>query len=204
MVIEVEPVVENLEEKVMKVFLKAIEILGGPKKLIEHRHLTWLPSLMEACYAMVMRDLAKKTEEEIAKEIGVASQTVKKIFESDPELVMKRLSGELSEEEFKEHIAGGLAKIAWKEIKSGKDEFEAFIRSSREALEACEGPTWAIHVLMRIKGTDFPIDSSDLLAEKLKGITAKGKNLEDVVREIEYPISNPAELLKKLAIRLKE
>jgi hypothetical protein len=37
---------EQVDELVLKVFLKALDIVGGPRKLILYRHLTWVPSLI--------------------------------------------------------------------------------------------------------------------------------------------------------------
>ncbi|MDK2465168.1 MAG: sigma factor-like helix-turn-helix DNA-binding protein [Candidatus Korarchaeota archaeon] len=197
------PVREDPDRLAMRVFMKAIEILGGPRRLIEYRRLTWLPSLMEACYAVVLRDLYHKSNDEIARELGITEQTVRNIMSSDEEAVLKKIKGELTDEDFKTHVAGGLAKLAWREVRRGVDEHVAFIESSREALEAVEGPMWAIRTLMAIKGTDFPIESADALAVRLRGIEAYGIDLADVARELEYPIRTPAELLRKLAERLK-
>ncbi len=201
--IEVKPVVEDIEKLVMKTFLKSIEILGGPRRLIEYRNLTWLPSLMEACYAVILRDRLK-TEDKIARMLGLTRQTVRKMLQSDEKIVLKRIKGVSTPEEFKEHIAGGIAKLAWKEVKEGRFDVESFIENSREALEAVEAPTWAIHTLVRIKGLDFPVDKALPLKERLKGIKAYGVSLEEVLEGVEYPVRSPAELLKKLSARLRE
>jgi len=198
------PVREDPNKLAMKVFMKALEILGGPRKLIEYRRLTWLPSLMTACYAVVLKELYHKTTDDIARELGISEGTVRNIMASDEEAVMKKIKGELTEEEFKTHVAGGLAKLAWREVKRRVDEHTAFIESSREALEAVEGPMWAVRTLMAIKGTDFPIERAEALEEKLRGIEAYGFDLGEVARELEYPIRTPAELLRKLSAKLKE
>ena len=36
----------------MRVFLKSLELIGGPLKIIEYRNLTWIPSLIKASYAV--------------------------------------------------------------------------------------------------------------------------------------------------------
>ena len=41
---------------VLKMFLKAIELLGGLRQLAEYRTLTWLPSIARAVYAKVSRN----------------------------------------------------------------------------------------------------------------------------------------------------
>ncbi len=101
-----------------EVFLEAIKILGGLKKLIEYRNLTWVPSLAEASYVVVLREVGLKSESEIAEELGITRQTVRNILRADPDKVLEYLeSGEKGEVE---HIAGGLAKLAYSRIKSGK------------------------------------------------------------------------------------
>lgn len=95
------------DEMAMGVFLKALEIAGGPRKLIEYRNLTWLPSLLEAAYAVVLREEFMKTEDEIAQFLGLTRQTVRNILRADPEALMERLSGELRQRGPRAHIAGG-------------------------------------------------------------------------------------------------
>jgi predicted transcriptional regulator len=40
----------DIDAMAIRVFLKSLELIGGPRKLIEYRNLTWIPSLMEASY----------------------------------------------------------------------------------------------------------------------------------------------------------
>ncbi len=184
-----------VDELAFKVFIKAIELLGGPRKLIEYRNLTWVPSLMAASYAVILRDKKMKTTEEIAEFIGISTQTVKKILSADPEAVMRKVKGEL--EELDDHVAGGLAKEAWRRLKAGED-LQITIDSSRAVLEAVESPPWAVLVLKRIKGLDFPVESAEILRERLRGIEVDGKNVSELLDKISYPVRSPAELLKKL------
>ena len=201
--IEVRPSIEDLDRKVLRTFMKAIEILGGPRKLIEYRHLTWLPSLMEACYVVVLKQEHLRTEDDIARELGVSRETVRRILSSDPKTVMERVKGEIRAGELREHIAGGIAKIAWEEVRRGRWDVDLIIDSSRRALEAIEGPTWAIMTLMRIKGMDFPLKDSSELEKRLEGVRAYGIERSKVVKKIEYPVNNPAELLRKMSERIK-
>ncbi len=118
----VEPVKVDVEDRVMKIFLEAIRILGGPKELIlTHHHLTWLPALLEAAYVIILHEEHHKTKDEIASELGLTKQTVSNILSSDPEQVMSKIKGEL-EEDKKIHVAGGLAKLAYKEVKKREIE----------------------------------------------------------------------------------
>ncbi len=203
--IEVKPVSNvdaELDTKALRVFLKALELLGGPRKLIEYRNLTWLPSLMEASYAIVLKEEYFKTTEDIAAKLGLTKQTVKKMLEADPEIVKKKLNQELEDKEVKEHTAGGLAKLAYREIKNGRDELTLFAEFAKTAAENL-GITWAVHVLTKIRGLDFPVSKEDL-APKLSGIVIEGKPIESVLEKIEFPIKSPAELLHKIKQALDE
>jgi len=106
----------DIDKMAEKVFFESIRQLGGLKKLIEYRNLTWLPSLAEAAYVIVLKNEAMKTYKEIAQELGITEQTVKNIATADEEEVIKYIEGEI-EERPKEHIAGGLAKLAYKKLK---------------------------------------------------------------------------------------
>ena len=78
-----------------RVFEEGIEIVGGIKKLVEYRNLTWLPSLAEAAYVVVLSNETTKTIKEIAEFLGITEQTVKQIMRADPEAVKKYLEGEI-------------------------------------------------------------------------------------------------------------
>jgi probable regulatory domain-containing protein len=156
---------ESLDEIAFKVFIKSLELLGGPRKLVEYRNLTWVPSLMAASYAVVLHDRGK-TAEEIAEFLGMTKQTVKRMISADPDEVMAKLRGE--EIETNEHTAGGIAKEAWRRIKAGED-INIALGSAQRAVEAI-GPAWAVLVLTKIRGVDFPVKSAEELKRKLQGI----------------------------------
>ncbi len=111
----VEPKEYSLDDMAMKVFLEAINLAGGPRKLMEYRRLTWLPSLMEAAYSVVLANEEKKSEDEIASFLGLARPAVRNILRANPDEVMKRLEGRVRS---RSHVAGGLAKLAYEKIKS--------------------------------------------------------------------------------------
>jgi len=191
----------NIDKMAEKVFWEAIRMLGGLKKLVEFRNLTWLPSLAEAAYVVVLKNEALKTYREIAEFLGITEQTVKNIATADEEEIKKYLEGEL-EERPKEHIAGGIAKLAYRSLKEqGKlDEEEVEIKQDEiEALEIA----WAVLTLSRIKGVDFPANK-ETLKERLKGIVVKEKGkefkIEELLEKIEYPVKSPAELLHKIKL----
>jgi len=106
----------NIDEVARKVFNRAIDVVGGLKKLIEHRNLTWLPSLAEAAYVIALKELGGKTSKAIAAELGITDATVRNILSSEPEAVEKYVKGELPD--VSEHIAGGLAKLAFEQLRN--------------------------------------------------------------------------------------
>jgi probable regulatory domain-containing protein len=206
MVVEIQPVEKDLEHLVTRVFLKAIDIIGGLQKLAEYRTLTWLPSLARAAFVIVLREEYLKTEDEIAEFLGISKNTVRQILRADPQMALYKIQHmeELTPEERKQlkvHTAGGIAKIAYKLIKEGEEPkiFEYYCTLTTEALEV----PWAYLLLKRIKGTHFPIKSPEELIEKVKGIVIKGIPAEEVVKNLDYPIKNPAELLHKIKLYLK-
>ncbi len=191
----------NIDKMAERVFYESIRLLGGLKKLIEYRNLTWLPSLAEAAYVVVLKNEAFKTYAEIARELGITEQTVKNIATADEEEVKKYIEGEL-EERPREHIAGGIAKLAYRKLKEeGKLEEDEVVLCSEE-IEVLD-IDWAVHVLARIRGLDFPA-SKEQLEERLKGMIVKGKNIEDILAKIEYPVKSPAELLHKIKLQLEQ
>ncbi len=186
----------DMDSMALRVFLKTLEILGGPRKLIEYRNLTWVTSLMEASYAVVLAEDGLKTEDWIAQFLGLTRQTVRNILRADPELVMKKLEGELHEKTPRAHTAGGLAKIAYREIKEGRDNIWILTSIMQETSEVL-GIVWPVEVLKRIKGMKFPAEKDELL-ERLKGIPIKDRAADELLEKIEYPVKSPPDLLKKL------
>lgn len=190
----------DVEKMAEKVFWEAIKMLGGLKKLVEYRNLTWLPSLAEASYVVVLKNEAMKTYSEIAKILGITEQTVKNIATADEREVRKYIEGELKERP-KEHIAGGIAKLAYKKLKEeGRLDTEE-IEMKKEEMEVLD-VDWAVHVLAKIRGLDFPVEKEQLM-ERLEGIVIKGKKIEEILEKLEYPVKSPAELLHKIKVQLQ-
>ena len=77
----------NPDPMAIRVFLKALELVGGPRKIIEYRNLTWIPSLLQASYAVVLVNEYGHTAERVAEELGLTVQTVRNMLRSDPALV---------------------------------------------------------------------------------------------------------------------
>ena len=200
MVIEIKPKEVDYDTMALRVFLKALEIIGGPRKLFEYRNLTWIPSLMEASYAVVLKEEGLKSEDEIAKFIGITKQTVRNMLTADPDLVIKKLHGELESKEIKVHTAGGLAKLAYQEVKSGNDYVPFVISVCETYMAKLLGVIWPVEVLTAIKGMKFPVDESQKedLVNRLSGIKIKEVDVSELIERLEFPIKDPAELLHKL------
>ncbi len=107
----------DVDTMALRVFLKALDLLGGPRKLVEYRHLTWLPSLMAAAYVVVLTQAAAKTEDEVAAFLGLARTSVRNIRRADPARVQAKLSQELKQAKtLRAHVAGALARWAYEEV----------------------------------------------------------------------------------------
>jgi probable regulatory domain-containing protein len=191
----------DIDAMAIRVFLKSLELIGGPRKLIEYRNLTWIPSLMEASYAVVLQDMANKTEAEIAEFLGSTRQTVRNMLRAEPELVLKKLEGELEEKTPRAHTAGGLAKLAYKEIKEGRENLTMFLHLLQVASESL-GVFWPVEILKRMRGADFPLGKEELL-ERLKGLKVKEKNIEEILEKLSYPVKSPADLLAQIRENLE-
>jgi hypothetical protein len=193
------PVKVNYDEIAMRVFVESINLLGGLKKVVEFRNLTWVPSLTEAAYAIVMKKIGMKTDSEIAKELGITEQTVKNILHAEAEEVEKYIKGEIDKVD--EHVAGGLAKLAFEKLKQ-EDRLETITELSHSETKTIEEVfdieiLWAFRVLKSLKGLHFPAEKEQL-EERLRDIEIKGKSISQLLDKIEYPVKSPAELLHKL------
>jgi len=179
----------DIDAMAEQVFQESINILGGLRKLIEYRNLTWLPSLAEAAYAVVMKEELMKTHKEIAFDLGLAPQTVQNILRADAKEVERFIKGEI--EKVDEHKAGGIAKLAYERVKREKR-----ITLKEGELEVL-GVDWAIRVLMRLRGMDFPI-KKEQLCDRIGEIVIKGKPFKTIVDEMKPLLSSPAEVLKEI------
>ena len=61
-----------------------------------------------------------KTYSEIAKELGILESTVKNILSADERKILDYLEGEESKKP-KEHIAGEIAKLAYRSLKENRE-----------------------------------------------------------------------------------
>jgi len=183
-----------------RIFHESIRIAGGLKGLVEYRNLTWLPSLAEAAYVIALKNEAIKTNREIAEYLGITENTVKKILTVDEKTVEEFLRGE--REKAGEHVAGGLAKLAYRRIKENRDNMNERIEIMEESAKSL-GVDWAVHILSKIKGLDFPVEKNKLL-ERLKNYKIMGTPIEEILDRLSYPVRNPAELLHGIRENLRK
>lgn len=196
---------KDVENLVTRVFFKSVELLGGMSKLAEYRTLTWLPSLARASYVVVLKEQYIKTDEEIAQIVGLTKNTVRNILRADPELALRKIKSleEMLKEESKElkvHTAGGIAKLAYKEVKEGHEAqvlLSYCLTVAQEIAQVLDVP-WAYLVLKKLKGVDFPVTDSSQLEEKFKGVTVKSIPAQELLQQLHYPIRNPAQLLHEI------
>jgi Predicted transcriptional regulators len=189
---------KDVDAIAVRVFLKALEILGGPRKLVEYRNLTWLPSLMVASYAVVLSNESYKTADEIAQFLGSTKNTIRNMLKAETEILKEKLKGEVEipKSKIKTHTAGALAKLAYEEIKNGRENLEIFSHYLKEFSEIYE-INWPIEVLKNIKGLDFPI-KKEVLIEKLKYIKIENKSFSEIYDKLPSEIKNPSHLLKSI------
>lgn len=200
MVIEITPKKQDtseIEELTGRVFFKTFDLVGGLMKLAEFKSLTWLPSLARASFVIVLKEEYMKTEEEIAKTVGLTKNTVKSILRADPEIALKKIQEIEFSKELKIHMAGAIARLAYKEVKEGKESkiLLRFAGSVAEETAKILDVPWAYNVLKHIKGMKYPVQSAESLKEFLTGINIKGISIEKILPVLKYPVNNPAELL---------
>ncbi len=200
MILEAKSEDTDYDTLTLRVFLKALEIIGGPRKLFKYRNLMWIPSLMEACYAVVLKEEEMKPENKIAEIIGITKQTVRNMLTANPEPALKKLERELENKEIKIHTIGGLAKLAYKEVKEGKDNLSFVLAVSKVYLSQLFDTEWPVEMLASFNGLDFPIsdNNKEILSKKIGGFSFKGKDTEELIDMIKFPIKSHADLLYKL------
>ncbi len=85
-----------------------------------------------------------------------------------------------------------------RQIKSLKEELEKMHKSLILKTKK-EGP-WSYYILKKVKGLEYPIKEKDknLLYEKLKDVNVKNIPFKIIFENLEFPINNHKELLKKI------
>lgn len=200
----------EVEQLIGRVFMKAIDLLGGLNKLAEFKTLTWLPSLARACFVVVLKEEYLKSHEEIAQKVGITKNTVKNILYADPHLALQKIEDvknlvQEGSKDLKTHIAGAIAKLAYREIKQGHEAqtllhyCASMIERIAEMLEI----PWVYIVLRHTKGVKYPIRNPEELEGKLKEVVIKGMHAAEIIKNLHYPIESPAVLLHQIKEYIK-
>ena len=128
------------------------------------------------------------------------------MLSADPEIIKKKIEEEIEDESVRVHNSGAIAKLAYNEIKEGRDYLPIFAQYLSDLADSSQSfkSAWPIEVLLKIKGIDFPINSPSLLKEKLKGVIVEGVEIEKKIENLQYPINNPAQLLHQIRIAIEK
>jgi len=190
-----------IEATVLRVFLKTIDLVGGPRALAERRHLTWANSLMAASYAVVLHEEGLLDAEAIAARLGLSRAAVANILRADPEAALRKLEETEAGAGLRVHLAGGLAKAAYRRVQRGEEEPRVLRYFLERFVELFDIP-WAYLVLKAIRGLDFPLASPEPLVARFEGLRLGGHDAQEVARALDYPIASPAELLHQIKMQL--
>lgn len=202
---------DDIENFAGRVFFKCIDLLGGLNKLALFRTLTWLPSLARASFSVVLKEEYLKTEDEIAKYVGLTRNSVRNILRAKIDISPEKLEEFLEEQkekgkELKIHIAGSIAKLAYKLVKEGEESqilLEFSRKISQDAIYEFDIP-WAYLVLKNTKGLKYPINSHEELIERIGEIKLpNGVEIKDILNKLKYPIKNPSELLHEIKEKME-
>ncbi len=102
------------DERVMQVFLTALDACGGPRSLVERHRASWLPHLMESSYIVVLQEDDHKNPEEIANILDISVADVENVLGGPVEGAMQRVKEAPPESMDEcEDIAGGVARYAY-------------------------------------------------------------------------------------------
>ncbi len=109
----------DIDKLARQVFDESINLLGGLRKLIEYRNLTWLPSLAEASFVLVLKNEAGLTNKEIAEKLGLTEQTVSNILRADSSMAEKIIKE--PDVKVETHKAGAIAKLAFERLRKSDE-----------------------------------------------------------------------------------
>jgi predicted transcriptional regulator len=70
------------------------------------------------------------------------------------------------------------------------------------ATTATKGVNWAVEVASRIRGIEFPL-GEDVARNKLKGITVGGRDIDELIDNIAFPVPSAAGLLHQISAQTK-
>jgi len=94
-----------IDQRAKLVLTNALREVGGVSLLVEHQEQAIMPPLVQACYAIVLREEEHIPVNEIADFLGISEGAVSSVFEAPMEAYIQRLRyREDHDEEFNRHI----------------------------------------------------------------------------------------------------
>jgi len=105
---------ERDADRVLQLFITAVDAAGGLGSMVAERRLTWLPMLMESACTLVMQEEEHRDPGEIADLLGTTRDAVENMLagpaDTAPQQVRDLPPGELVA---REYIAGGVVRHAY-------------------------------------------------------------------------------------------
>ncbi len=170
-----------------EVFVKAVDIAGGPWELAKARNLTWLPSLAEAAYTWVMVREGGKLEEDVAKTLGITKQTVKNILRASG-----HKAGELAKEGYERWKADG------ESLKTGRWVCERYWKIFEKAIELLGG----LHKVIEYRNLTW---LPSLMAASIAiAMAEEGRDEEEIAEALGYTKETVRQILKADPEPIKE
>jgi hypothetical protein len=94
----------EVDSRAMRVLTSALHEVGGVSTLVEHQEQGVMPALVQACYAIILREEAHVAPGDIADFLGISPGAVSAVFEAPMEAYVQRLRFlEGRDEEFERH-----------------------------------------------------------------------------------------------------
>jgi probable regulatory domain-containing protein len=101
-------------DRVLDLFLAAVDASGGLGRMVRERRLMWLPDLMQAAYIVLQQEDEHRSLEEIADDLGVPRDLVENVLSGPVEQAQEHLEAAPPQEPFElSHLAGGMARRAY-------------------------------------------------------------------------------------------
>ncbi len=66
------------------------------------------------------------------------------------------------------------------------------------ATKGTPGDNWAINVARAVKGADFPLSREEAW-KRLRDIDVRGRDVREILVDIDFPLDTPADLLREVA-----
>ncbi len=71
-------------------------------------------------------------------------------------------------------------------------------RAIQQTQNKGRGNTWPIQVAKLTSDLDFPLNREEA-RDRIKGIDIRGRDVGEIVEDLDYPIESPAELMDKIS-----